>query len=493
MGKTTGFLEYGRKNGTGEAPLLRIRHFNEFHEALPQEERSKQAARCMDCGVPFCQSGVMIGGLLSGCPLSNLIPEWNDLLFRGAFELAYARLRRTNSFPEFTGRVCPAPCEAACTCGLNGEPVGIKENELDIIEQAFKKGFIKPRPPKIRTGKRVAVIGSGPSGLAAADRLNRRGHLVTVFEKNDRPGGLLMYGIPNMKLEKGVVERRTALMELEGVAFMTNCEAGVDMAAEDVLRNFDAVVLACGAALTRDVRVPGREARGIHFAVDYLTAATKSVLSGMPPADDYCAKGKDVLVIGGGDTGNDCVGTAIRQGARSVTQLEMLPKQPETRDASMEWPIWPRLYKVDYGQEEAAALFGHDPRVFQTTVKSFAADETGLVSKAELVSLEPQTDPKTGRVNMANVAGSERTIPAQLVLIAAGFIGANPKTAEAFGAAIDGRGNVDTKDGYRTANPKVFAAGDMRRGQSLVVWAIREGREAAAAVDAYLMGYTNRV
>ena len=493
MGKPTGFMDYERQSSEGEQPLERIKHFNEFHAPLGKKERKEQAARCMECGVPFCQSGTMITGMLAGCPLNNLIPEWNDLLYWDNIPLAIQRLKKTNNFPEFTGRVCPAPCESACTCGLNCDPVSIKENELEIVEQAYKTGVLQPKSPKVRTGKKVAVIGSGPSGLAAADQLNHRGHSVTVFEKSDRVGGLLMYGIPNMKLEKTIVERRVSLMEKEGVVFRTGCDVGASISAQWILEEFDAVVLACGTALSRDIKVPGREGKGIHFAVDYLTAATKGLLDHKKPAAEFYAEGKDVLVIGGGDTGNDCVGTAVRQGAKSVTQLEMMPKQPETRDASSQWPIWPRLYKVDYGQEEAAAVFGCDPRVFKTTVTRFFTDANGNVNGAELVSLEAQTDPNTGRTNMVPVEGSAKIIDTQLVLIAAGFIGANPKTAEAFGATMDNRGNVDTKGAFQTANSKVFATGDMRRGQSLVVWAIREGRDAAAAVDKFLMGYTNKV
>ena len=447
----------------------------------------------MDCGVPFCQSGMMIGGMASGCPLHNLVPETNDLVYTGNWKQAYLRLSKTHSFPEFTSRVCPALCEAACTCNLNGEPVATKDNERAIIETAFEEGWVQPQKPKVRTGKKIAVIGSGPSGLAAAQQLNRRGHSVTVYERSDRPGGLLRYGIPNMKLEKSVIDRRINLMEEEGVQFVLNTNVGKDIMAEELLKKYDRVLLACGASNPRDIQVPGREAKGIYFAVDFLGKVTKTLLdSNFEKVPYEMAKDKNVVVIGGGDTGNDCVGTAIRLGAKSVTQLEMMPKPPVQRTESNPWPQWPRVLKTDYGQEEAIAVFGHDPRVYQTTVKEFLADKKGNVCKAKLIKLKSQKDEKTGRMAMVPVEGSEEVIPADLVLIAAGFLGSQKYVTDAFKVAVNARTNVDTKpEGYETSVPRVFAAGDMRRGQSLVVWAIREGREAARAVDESLMGYTN--
>ncbi len=493
MGKPTGFMEYSRVEREAVSPKERIKNFDEFHLPLPEEERSKQAARCMECGVPFCQSGLLIGGMTSGCPLHNLVPEWNDLLYTGNMQQALKRLLKTNNFPEFTSRVCPAPCEAACTCNLNGKPVTIKENEMGIIEYGYESGMIKPAPPLIRTGKKVAVIGSGPSGLAAADQLNKRGHSVTVFEKNDRIGGLLMYGIPNMKLDKKVVERKQKLMEEEGIVFVTNANVGKEVAADQILKEFDAVLLACGAGNPRDIDAPGRDASGIYFAVDYLKSVTKSLLdSRFLDKQAIGAKGKNVVVIGGGDTGNDCVGTAIRQGAKSVLQLEMMPKPPEKRLESNPWPEWPKVLKTDYGQEEAIAVFGKDPRVYQTTVKEFLKDKSGAINKLKLIKLEPQKDEKTGRIRMVEVAGSETVIDADLVLIAAGFLGCEKYTPDAFKAELTPRMNVATEfNSYRTRNKKVFTAGDMHRGQSLVVWAIHEGREAAKQIDESLMGYSN--
>ena len=493
MGKPTGFLEYERKNAKVEEPLKRISHFREFRTPLPLEEQQEQGGRCMECGVPFCQNGEMLAGMASGCPLHNLVPETNDLVYSGNWKQAYERLCKTHCFPEFTCRVCPALCEAACTCNLNGEPVSTKENEKAIIEHAYASGWVVPHPPKVRTGKTVAVIGSGPSGLAAAQQLNRRGHLVTVYERKDRIGGLLRYGIPNMKLDKQVLDRRIRLMEAEGVVFKTGVDVGRDISPEELKKQYDRIVLACGASNPRDINVPGRDAGNICFAVDFLSSVTKSLLdSGLKDGQHAPVKGKHVLVIGGGDTGNDCVGTAIRLGAKSVTQLEMMPKPGETRSPSNPWPQWPKVLKTDYGQEEAIALFGHDPRIYQTTVKEFQKDKKGNVKKAVIVSLEPKKDEKTGRMLMAPVEGSEQVIDAELVLIAAGFLGSQPYVTEAFQVKVNPRTNVDTGEGgYETSVPGIFTAGDMHRGQSLVVWAIQEGRQAARAVDESLMGYTN--
>ena len=493
MGKPTGFLEYNRENARMEEPKERIKHFREFKKYLSREEQQKQGARCMECGIPFCQSGAILGGMASGCPLHNMVPETNDLVYTGNWEQAYLRLSKTHSFPEFTSRVCPALCEAACTCNLNGEPVGTKENEHAIIETAYEMGWVKPQIPKVRTGKKVAVIGSGPSGLAAAQQLNRRGHQVTVFERNDRIGGLLRYGIPNMKLDKSVIDRRVRLMEEEGVVFKTGVDAGKDIKASELQKEYDRVVLCCGASNPRDIKVPGRDAGNIYFAVDFLTSVTKSLLdSDLRDNKFISAKGTHVLVIGGGDTGNDCVGTAIRLGAKSVTQLEMMPKALDTSADSNPWPQWPRVCKTDYGQQEAIAVFGHDPRIYQTTVTEFLKDEKGDVQKAVTVKLESKRDEKTGRMNMVPVKGTEEVIEAQLVLIAAGFLGSQKYVTEAFRVSVNERSNVATKPGeYETSIPGIFTAGDMHRGQSLVVWAIREGRKAAEAVDASLMGYSN--
>lgn len=493
MGKPTGFLEYERKCGPTEAPAERIRNFREFHSMLSEEEQRIQGARCMECGVPFCQAGMMIGGMASGCPLHNLVPEINDLVYRGNWEQAYVRLSKTHCFPEFTSRVCPALCEAACTCGLHGEAVSTKENEKAVIEYAFANGLVKAETPKVRTGKTIAVIGSGPSGLAAAVQLNKRGHSVTVYERSDRPGGLLRYGIPNMKLEKTVVDRRIRLMEEAGIKFICGADVGKDITGEELLKKYDRIILTCGASNPRDISVPGRDGKGIWFAVDFLKTVTKTLLdSGFKNIPSGIAKGRHVLVIGGGDTGNDCVGTAIRLGAADVIQLEMMPKAPETRAENNPWPEWPKVLKTDYGQEEAMDQFGRDPRIYQTTVKEFKKNKDGEVCAAVIVSLKPELDEKTKRMSMVPVPGTEKEIPADLVLIAAGFLGSEEYVSRTFGVKLNKRTNVETaSDSYRTCNERIFTAGDMHRGQSLVVWAISEGIEAARETDGSLMGYTN--
>ncbi len=486
MGNPFGFMEYARQEAPADSVQERIKHYNEFHTPLTEREQKRQGERCMNCGVPFCQSGLPINGMISGCPLNNLIPEWNSLVSLGAWKPAYQRLKLTNPFPEFTSRVCPALCEKACTCGANGEAVTVRANEYSVIENAYRTGLAKPDPPKVRTGKKIAVIGSGPAGLAAADLLNRRGHSVTVYERSDRAGGLLMYGIPNMKLEKQIVERKLNIMSEEGVIFVTNTDVGKDISKEELLTQFDSIILACGASHPRDIKADGRDAKGIYFAVDFLKSTTKSLLdNGLQDGTYLSAKDKDVIVIGGGDTGNDCVGTCVRHGAKSVLQLEMMPKLPDHRTDDNPWPEWPRICKTDYGQEEAAAVYGADPRVYQTTVKEFLKDENGDLRGAVLVRLERGRD---GR--MISVEGSETEVAAQLVLIAAGFLGSESYVTEAFGVDTDARSNVAAQ-GHRTSAEKVYTAGDMHIGQSLVVRAIREGIDCAREVDEDLMGYSN--
>lgn len=491
MGKPTGFLDYERKTARAIEPKERVKNFREFHIPLPVKEQQKQGARCMSCGVPFCQAGMTIMGMTSGCPLHNLVPEWNDLVYRGNWEQAYQRLKKTNNFPEFTSRVCPALCEAACTCGHYDESVATKENEYGIIEYAYEHDYASAKPPRVRTGKRVAVVGSGPAGLAAADQLNKRGHTVTVYEREDRVGGLLMYGIPNMKLEKQVIDRKIKIMEQEGVVFVTGADVGKDVKPAKLLKEFDRVILACGAKNPRDIKAAGRDAKGIYFAVDFLSGVTKSLLDSDFKDKKYVdVKDKRVVIIGGGDTGNDCVGSCIRLGAASVTQLEMMEKAPDVRAEDNPWPQWPKVCKTDYGQEEAIALFGHDPRIYKTTVKEFLKDKNGNLKELLTVQLEAKKD-DSGRMVMSEIAGSEKKIPADIVLIAAGFLGCESYVAKAFGVSLDARTNVATEpDKYRTNVERVYTAGDMHRGQSLVVWAIREGREVAREVDESLMGYS---
>ncbi|MBU5430076.1 glutamate synthase subunit beta [Kineothrix sp. MSJ-39] len=493
MGKPTGFMEYERQVSIAEEPKERIKHFNEFHTHLPKEKQQLQGARCMECGVPFCQAGMDLCGMTSGCPLHNLVPEWNDLVYTGNWQQAYNRLKKTNNFPEFTSRVCPALCENACTCGLYGDPVATKENEYAIIENAYEKGYAAPNPPKVRTGKKVAVVGSGPSGLAVADQLNKRGHLVTVFERHDRIGGLLMYGIPNMKLEKRIIDRKIDVMKAEGVTFVTNTDIGKDIKPAKLLADFDRVVLCCGSSNPRDITAPGRDAEGIYFAVDFLSRNTKSLLdSDFKDGNYVSAKGKNVIIIGGGDTGNDCVGTCMRHGCKSVTQIEMMPKAPDKRAANNPWPEWPKICKTDYGQEEAIAVFGHDPRIYESTVKEFIKDKNGRLKAVKIVKLAWEKDPQTGRMNSKEVAGSEKIMDCELVLIAAGFLGAQKYVTDAFKVELTPRTNVKTEqDSFKTNVKNVFAAGDMHTGQSLVVKAIRQGRECAREVDESLMGYSN--
>ncbi|MEN9574552.1 MAG: hypothetical protein RL514_2407 [Verrucomicrobiota bacterium] len=490
MGKPTGFLEFTRELPTDRSPLARVADWREFHDHMAEPKLREQGGRCMDCGVPFCHTGQLISGMASGCPINNLIPEWNDLVYRGLWQEALDRLHKTNNFPEFTGRVCPAPCEGSCVLGISSPAVTIKNIECSIIDHGWENGWVKPEPPANRTGKKVAVVGSGPAGLSAAAQLNKAGHRVLVFERADRPGGLLMYGIPNMKLEKNeVVLRRIKLLEDEGVKFVCNCEVGKDLTAKQLMDDFDAVVLCTGATKPRDLPIEGRQLKGVHFAMEFLHSNTKALLDGSHAPIN--AAGKDVVVIGGGDTGTDCVGTSMRHGCKSLVQVEILPKPPQDRAKDNPWPEWPKTYKLDYGQEEAKAKFGEDPRVYLTTATKFEDDGQGNIKAVHLVNIEWTKNDK-GQFIPKNIPGTERVVPAQVVLLAMGFLGPEQPLLEALGVERDPRSNVKAEHGkFQTSLPNVFAAGDCRRGQSLVVWAFNEGRGAARECDRYLMGKTD--
>ncbi|HKS38813.1 MAG TPA: glutamate synthase subunit beta [Verrucomicrobiae bacterium] len=492
MGKPTGFIDYLRELPLDRPAIERIQDWNEFHHHMEEPKLREQAARCMDCGVPFCHTGTLLSGMASGCPINNLIPEWNDLVYRGLWHEALERLHKTNNFPDFTGRVCPAPCEGSCVLGINAPPVTIKNLECAIIDRGWEEGWVVPEPPGKRTGKKVAVVGSGPAGLCAAAQLNRAGHWVTVFERADRPGGLLMYGIPNMKLDKkDVVLRRIDLLTKEGIQFVCNTEIGKDYPAEKLLKEFDAVVLCTGATKPRDLPIEGRQLQGIHFAMEFLEANTKSLLDEHKNGNYIAAAGKDVVVIGGGDTGTDCVGTSMRHGCKSLVQLEILPKPPLDRARDNPWPEWPKVYKLDYGQEEAAAKFGGDPRVYLTTAKRFVGDAHGHVKEIHTVQIRWERNDK-GQFVPNEVPGTEQVRPVQLVLLAMGFLGPEQPLLDALKVERDPRTNVKAEYGrYQTSIPNIFAAGDCRRGQSLVVWAFNEGRGAARECDRYLIGSTN--
>lgn len=492
MGKPTGFLEYTRELPEERSPAERIRDWDEFHLHFSEKKLQVQGARCMDCGVPFCHTGIMLGGMTSGCPINNLIPEWNDLVYRGLWREALGRLHKTNNFPEFTGRICPAPCEAACVLAINEPSVTIKSIECAIIDKGFEEGWVVPEPPAKRTGKRVAVVGSGPAGLACAAQLNKAGHWVTVFERDDRIGGLLMYGIPNPHLDKKIVQRRINLMAEEGVKFVTNTEVGENYPATRLLKEFDAVVLCGGATKPRDLPIEGRELKGIHFAMEFLRANTKSLLdSNLEDGNYISAEGQDVMVLGGGDTGTDCVATAMRHRCRSLVQFEILPKPPAERAPDNPWPQWAKVYRLDYGQEEAAAVFGNDPRKYRVLTKKFVGDEEGYVKELHTIRVEWQKG-DNGRPVIKEIPGTEKVWPAQLVLLALGFVGPEDALLDQLSVERDERSNAKAEHGKFATNIKgVFAAGDMRRGQSLVVWAINEGREAARECDRYLMGSTN--
>jgi glutamate synthase (NADPH/NADH) small chain len=490
MGKPTGFLEYPRELPLARAPERRTGDWHEFHDHAAETLLRQQGARCMDCGVPFCHTGALIDGMASGCPINNLIPEWNDLVYRGLWREALERLHKTNNFPEFTGRVCPAPCEGSCVLGINETAVTIKSIECAIVDKGFEEGWIVSEPPARRTGRKVAVVGSGPAGLAAAAQLNRAGHWVTVFERADRVGGLLMYGIPNMKLDKRLVERRVELMRAEGITFVTSCEVGRQLPAERLRIDFNAVVLCGGATKPRDLAVDGRHLHGIHFAMEFLHNNTRSLLdSGHRDGRYLSAQDHDVIVIGGGDTGTDCVGTSLRHGCRSLLQFEILPQPPLERAPDNPWPQWPKVYKLDYGQEEALARFGRDPREYCITTKKFVGDERGRVKELHTQRVEWVRD--GGRLAVREIPGTQEVFSAQLVLLAMGFLGPEHQLLDQLGVEKDQRSNARADHGkYATNIPGVFAAGDMRRGQSLVVWAINEGRGAARECDRWLMGST---
>lgn len=487
MGKPTGFMDYRRKLPEDREPSERIKDWNEFHTHYDLKSLQTQGARCMDCGVPFCHAGMTIGRTSIGCPLNNLIPEWNDLVYNANMEEAYKRLSLTSSFPEFTGRVCPALCEGSCTAGMHGDPVTVRNIECHIIDNAWKEGYVKPRIPKSRKSQTVAVVGSGPSGLACADSLNQMGYMVTVFEKSDRAGGLLMYGIPNMKLDKSVVERRVKLMEEEGVVFKCNVEIGKDYAPDKLDDDFDAVVLCCGAQNPRPLKVDGADLNGIYYAVDFLAANTKSLLDSKLKDGKYIsAKDKNVIVVGGGDTGTDCVGTCIRHGCKSVTQLEIMSEASPCRRLDNPWPEWPKVKKTDYGQEEAIYLYGKDPREYLTTITRIEGNEYGNVQTVHTVNVEWVKN-GAGAFVPQPIKGTEQERECDMILIAMGFLGPNQDISNQLGMETDARSNFKASESdHKTSVRGIFAAGDCRRGQSLVVWAIREGREAADAVHAYL-------
>ena len=491
MGKPTGFTEFSRYAPQDRDPALRVLDWNEFHEHLGPARLREQGARCMDCGVPFCQTGDLMANMAAGCPVNNLIPEWNDLVYHDRWHEALDRLHKTNNFPEFTGRVCPAPCEGSCVLGIIEPPVTIKSIECAIIDRGFEEGWVTPRPPQSRTGKTVAVVGSGPAGLAAAAQLNSAGHKVTVFERSDRIGGLLMYGIPNMKLEKWIVERRVNLLAEEGIEFLTGKEVGRDPTGGQLLKEFDAVVLCTGATRPRDLPIPGRELAGIHFAMEFLHANTKSLLDSQLRDGRYIsAKDKRVIVIGGGDTGTDCIGTSMRHGCCSLVNFEIVPTPPAARAANNPWPQWPRIFRVDYGHAEAAAKFGRDPREFAISTVEFQSDGAGNVRALKAVRVD-WSKPAAGKAPFSAVEGSEEIFECDLVLLALGFLGPETLASQQMGVEIDERANYKAPDGkFRTNVEKVFAAGDCRRGQSLIVWAINEGRGAARECDHYLMGST---
>ena len=491
MGDPTGFMQYKRELEPDRSPGERLKDWKEFHKHLPDEKLKIQGARCMDCGIPFCQTGTMINGMTSGCPVNNLIPEWNDLVYRGLWREALERLHKTNNFPEFTGRVCPAPCEGSCVLGLNEPPVTIKTIECTIIDKGFEEGWVLPEIPETRTGKKVAVVGSGPAGLACAAQLNKAGHLVTVFERDDRIGGLLMYGIPNPHLDKYVVDRRVNVMRESGIEFITNTEIGKDYPADKLLKEYDAVVICTGATRPRDLPVAGRELKGVHFAMEFLKANTKSLLdSGHSDGNYISAKDKDVIVLGGGDTGTDCVATSMRHGCKSLLQFEILPQPPITRAPDNPWPQWPRIYTLGYGQEEAMAVFGEDPRKYQVLTTKFAGDADGNVKELHTIRIEWVMG-ENGKPSFREVPGTEKVWSADLVFLALGFLGPEESLLQKLNVEQDDRTNAKAEYGKYTTNIEgVFAAGDARRGQSLVVWAINEGREAARECDRYLMGTT---